>query len=426
MVDASTCATVVRPFAGPLGDELAVLCCPDGGSPDTVRQAAAAYGALAALLATQRASFRDLTRETLFLRDIVRDLPLVLDARRRILADLGQSACAPLPAFIQQAPVDQGARFELAASAAVPRHRDVWSLRDVRATPSCVCEGCARSGARLLRLQATRTLQPVAARPSPEPRRKSGAASPMGRRPQALGDQTSLYTTNIYGAGADAFAQAWDMFCAAERLLDQCGMGFRDVVRTWIYLRDIDRDYDALNKARREFFRRRGIELRPASTGVQGMPFPGAHDFSMSVYAVKASPPLDVTPVSAPTLNEAWSYGADFSRSLRIAEANKVAIYVSGTASIDEAGRTVHVGNFEAQVERMLDNIASLLAQQGASFEDVVSGVTYLRNPSDAPVLRAICHQRGFDGFPCALVEASLCRPELLCETEAVAMLPLV
>ncbi len=65
-------------------------------------------------------------------------------------------------------------------------------------------------------------------------------------------------------------------------------------------------------------------------------------------------------------------------------------LYVSGTASIDEAGRTVHVGDFEAQVDRMLHNIASLLAGQGATFADLVSGVAYLKNPGDAPVLRAI------------------------------------
>jgi enamine deaminase RidA (YjgF/YER057c/UK114 family) len=106
-------------------------------------------------------------------------------------------------------------------------------------------------------------------------------------------------------------------------------------------------------------------------------------------------------------------------------EANHVTLHVSGTASIDEAGRTVHVGNFEAQADRMLHNIALLLAQQGASFENVMSGVTYLKNPSDAPALRSVCRKHGFDGFPCALVEATLCRPELLCETEAVALLPL-
>jgi enamine deaminase RidA (YjgF/YER057c/UK114 family) len=214
------------------------------------------------------------------------------------------------------------------------------------------------------------------------------------------------------------------MFRVAEGLLADAGMSFANVVRTWIHVRDIDRDYAALNKARREFFRRCGIERRPASTCVQGVPFPGAHDFSISLHAATSPRALDIAPIHTPLLNEAWTYGADFSRGLRIAEANKVTLYVSGTASIDEAGRTVHVGHFEAQVDRMLDNIASLLARQGASFENLMSGVTYLKCPSDAPVLRSMLRQRGFDGFPCAVVEAPLCRPDLLCETEAVALLP--
>jgi enamine deaminase RidA (YjgF/YER057c/UK114 family) len=201
-------------------------------------------------------------------------------------------------------------------------------------------------------------------------------------------------------------------------------MGFGDVARAWIHLRDIDRDYDALNRARREFFRTRGIGLRPASTGVQGLPFTDAHDFSLSLQAVQSPRALNFTRMSTPTLNEAWDYGADFSRGLRLTEANKVMLYISGTASLDEAGRTVHVGNFEAQVDRMLENIESLLAQQGAGFANLVSGITYLKNPGDAPVLRSMYRERGFDNFACALVEAPLCRPELLCETEAVAMLP--
>ena len=73
----------------------------------------------------------------------------------------------------------------------------------------------------------------------------------------------------------------------------------------------------------------------------------------------------------------------------------------------------------------MLRNIATLLAQQGATFADLVSGIVYLKRPDDAPLLRALCRRQGFDGFPCAVVDAPLCRPELLCEAEALAMLPL-
>ena len=55
---------------------------------------------------------------------------------------------------------------------------------------------------------------------------------------------------------------------------------------------------------------------------------------------------------------------------------------------------------------------------------DLMSGVTYLKHASDAAALHELYRRRGFDGFPCAIVRADLCRPELLCETEVVAVLP--
>jgi enamine deaminase RidA (YjgF/YER057c/UK114 family) len=126
--------------------------------------------------------------------------------------------------------------------------------------------------------------------------------------------------------------------------------------------------------------------------------------------------------MTSPTLNEAVQYGADFVRGMKVVEANKVALHVSGTASIDEHGRTAHVGDFEAQADRMLVNIAALLEGQGADFGDVVSAITYLKHPADAGRLREKIHAAGFKGFPHALVAAPICRPDLLCETEALAV----
>lgn len=381
---------MVRPFDGPHAVELALLCRPLGASSDVASQAEAAYRSLAQSLASHRGTPRDLVSETIFLRDVRRDLPVVLAARERVLRELGDVADAPLPAAIGQAPLDARASFELLASATVPRDPAARSVRDVHAASSCGCAGCQRSGARIV----------------------------------VLGDQTSLHSSNLYGAGEDAHAQASDAFQAAEKLLAACGMGVHDVVRTWIQLRDIDRDYDALNAARRTFFARHGIALRPASTGVGGDPFPSQHLVSLSVHALKSPRPRDVTGMATPLLNEAWSYGADFSRGLRVAEANRITLHVSGTASIDEVGRTVHGGDFAAQAERMIDNIVSLLARQGADLANLVSGGTYVRDARDAAALRALYQRRGFDGFPCALVQAPLCRPDLLCETEVVALLP--
>lgn len=76
------------------------------------------------------------------------------------------------------------------------------------------------------------------------------------------------------------------------------------------------------------------------------------------------------------------------------------------------------------QAERRLDDVASLLIGHGATFDEPTSGVIDPKHASDAPLRCSVCRRRGCVGFPCAVVEAALCRPELLCETEVVAMLP--
>jgi enamine deaminase RidA (YjgF/YER057c/UK114 family) len=391
-VQTSKGSAAVRRFSGPTADELFVLCRPEEGEADAVRQAEMIYEAMLGALASEGVGPEAIVTETVFFRRIREHFEVARSARSRVLGGgAGPQASRPATICIGQPPLAKDAHLELAVVAVVPRFEGSSSVYDVNRATACSCEACSPG----VRARVVR-----------------------------LGDQASLYTGNIHGSGRDPFDEACDMFRVAEGLLAEAGMRFGDVTRTWIHVRDIDRDYDALNRARREFFRECGIERRPASTGIQGIPFPDPHDFSLSLHAVKSPRLLDVTPMSTPSLNEAWSYGADFSRGLRIAEANKVTLHVSGTASIDEAGRTVHVGDVEAQADRMLHNIASLLAQQGATFKDMVSGVAYLKNPNDAPVLRSILRERGFDGFPCALVQAQLCRPELLCEAEAVALLP--
>jgi len=84
-------------------------------------------------------------------------------------------------------------------------------------------------------------------------------------------------------------------------------MEFRDVVRTWIHLRHIDRDYADLNRARARVLRGAGIDPVPASTGIGGGPVSEAHDLCLGVYAVKAGLPPVRTVMTSPTLNEAPS-----------------------------------------------------------------------------------------------------------------------
>ena len=129
-------------------------------------------------------------------------------------------------------------------------------------------------------------------------------------------------------------------------------------------------------------------------------------------------------------LNEAFAYEkpSSFSRGMRIDIGNVVILLISGTASIDEAGNTVHVGDFRAQCRRTYQNITGLLESEGATWHDIVRTSCYLRDiDRDYAEFNEertkFFAEQGLDPLPASTgIEAKLCRPELLVEMEAIAM----
>jgi enamine deaminase RidA (YjgF/YER057c/UK114 family) len=127
-------------------------------------------------------------------------------------------------------------------------------------------------------------------------------------------------------------------------------------------------------------------------------------------------------------LNEACSYGSAFSRGMRIDLNGLVLLLISGTASIDSQGNTVHVGDLRGQVRRTFDNITGLLASEGATWHDVVRTTCYLRDiERDYQAFNeersAFYKEQGLDPLPASTgIQAILCRPDLLVEIEAIAM----
>lgn len=127
-------------------------------------------------------------------------------------------------------------------------------------------------------------------------------------------------------------------------------------------------------------------------------------------------------------LDEAYDYGSAFSRGLRLDFNGATMLLISGTASIDEHGRTVHVGDFRGQLRRTFDNISALLASEGATWKDVVRTRCFLRDIdrdyADFNLGRnEFFHEQGLDPFPASTgIEAKLCRPDLLIEIEAMAI----
>ena len=129
-------------------------------------------------------------------------------------------------------------------------------------------------------------------------------------------------------------------------------------------------------------------------------------------------------------LNEAFDYAkpSSFSRGMRLDIGNTVILLISGTASIDEKGETVHVGNFRLQMRRTLKNITALLAAEGATWKDIVRTTCYLRDiDRDYAEFNeertAFFKEQKLEPLPASTgIQAKLCRPDLLVEIEAIAM----
>lgn len=137
--------------------------------------------------------------------------------------------------------------------------------------------------------------------------------------------------------------------------------------------------------------------------------------------------------VSAPeVLNEAYDYAlpSSFSRGLRVELPGATMILLSGTASIDDEGRTVHPGDFEAQCLRTYRNLTRLLAAEGASWHDVVRTTCYLRDierdyDTFNEMRTLFMTKIGLDPLPASTgIQARLCRSDLLIEIEAMAIIP--
>ena len=128
-------------------------------------------------------------------------------------------------------------------------------------------------------------------------------------------------------------------------------------------------------------------------------------------------------------LNEAWDYASSFSRGTAMTiEAGHRVLWLSGTASIDGAGRTLYPGDFRAQQWRTYHNLTRLLEVEGANWSDMVRTTCYLRDiERDYDAFNAVrtlfLKCMAVDPAPASTgVQARLCRSDLLIEIEAFAI----
>jgi enamine deaminase RidA (YjgF/YER057c/UK114 family) len=102
-------------------------------------------------------------------------------------------------------------------------------------------------------------------------------------------------------------------------------------------------------------------------------------------------------------------------------------VYLRGQVPQDlDTGESVHVGDPAGQAEQVMANIETLLAEAGASVQNVVSCTIYLTDIRHRePVYRVLGqHLAGVYPVFTGLVVSALARPEWLVEVTAVAVKP--
>ena len=120
----------------------------------------------------------------------------------------------------------------------------------------------------------------------------------------------------------------------------------------------------------------------------------------------------------APDLPEPISHFADAVRAGNL-------LCISGIVSVDRDGNPLGVGDAAEQTRVILENMKALLAMNGATFEDVVKVVVYLRNIEDREKINPVRQRYFGEARPAStLVEINkLVRPEYLVEIDAIAVL---
>jgi enamine deaminase RidA (YjgF/YER057c/UK114 family) len=219
---------------------------------------------------------------------------------------------------------------------------------------------------------------------------------------------------------------------SAVALLEREGYGFRDVARTWFYLRDILDWYGPFNAVRNAAFQRLGLMGRngdgaiPASTGIEGRNARGGW-CTLDLIAARGRPGarFEMKRLHNREQNEATEYGSAFARGMAVTLGDCRYFFVSGTASIDDHGATVHVGDFEAQTKHTLAAVSALLEGAGAALPDVRQATAFLKNPIDLRSFERIADRAGLSGVPMVTTVADVCRDDLLFEIDATAVVPL-
>lgn len=217
---------------------------------------------------------------------------------------------------------------------------------------------------------------------------------------------------NVRGAG-DVTAQVDAIMKIAAWSMGKAGGRLADVVRNRMYVTDMALG-DAAARAVGKYLR----DARPAATLVQ---VSGLNRPEMLVEIELDA--VDGAAASAARISSGRPTEATFAYSRAVRAGDRV--FVSGTTTLNAAGRVEAPGDMYRQTRLTLDTIFGALAQAGAAREDLVYTKTYVTD-----LARLDAYTRGWvealgDVRPVSTLLGipALLRPEMLIEIEAEAII---
>lgn len=247
-------------------------------------------------------------------------------------------------------------------------------------------------------------------------------------------DEQYIILHSIHGLNgeSDSYIQSLEMFERANLILKDNGFEFKNVIRTWIYLNRILEQYDDFNKARNLKFKEFNLitedfddasyeqTYMPASTGIDcNNPFSAAG--VMDVFAVKKAQNscLNIHNETGKKQKSAFRYGSAFSRAMVIEDSKSKYIYLSGTASINDKGETVFIGNPEKQIEMAFSVTDALADSEKFGICNICEGTVFLKKAEYIKDFQKYIEKCGFMDLPLIVTVANVCRDDLLFEMDA-------
>lgn len=222
--------------------------------------------------------------------------------------------------------------------------------------------------------------------------------------------------------------QAEQAFEHLDQALECAGFHFSNVVRTWLYMDKILEWYDEFNDVRDAFFKKKGVfesNFIPASTGIGSGNFEGS---AIAIGALAVRPKNEASPITmqmvdSPLQCSALEYRKSFSRAAEINSPEGRTLLISGTASIEPNGATIHIDDPEKQIELTMQVVNAILESRGMTFKNTIRAIAYIKRPEYRTYWQAWLKKNGLPTSFAEEVYADVCRDDLLFELELDAFI---